>query len=349
MLDRLYVEQRNWGARIHETTVQGIRAIVLENERLRLTLLAGKGSDLVELNYKPLDLDFVWLAPGGVRDPNRFAATGADSKAEFRENYPGGWQEILPNGGLPSSHDGAEHGLHGDLYNVPWDVAVIEDSPDAVAVRFSVHARKSPLRLDKTVRLVCDEAGFRFDERLRNLSAVPVRAMWGHHITFGPPFLEPGSVISVPDGITVTPQAAPIGAAGRRLATMTPFPWPLDPANGVDLSVVPERGTPSDQAYLSGFDPDGAWYEVRRQTDGIGARIEWDGRAMPFLWFWQEFGAPAGYPWYGRNDTVGLEPFSSFPNLGIAEAVGNGTALTLAPHAELAFWLRMAVVGGVGP
>src|SRR5690606_4958017 len=59
--------QRNWGARLHEIVVHGLRAVVLENERLRVTLLADKGTDLVELNDKRRDLDYVWLAPNGVR------------------------------------------------------------------------------------------------------------------------------------------------------------------------------------------------------------------------------------------------------------------------------------------
>jgi hypothetical protein len=50
---------------------------------------------------------------------------------------------------------------------------------------------------------------------------------------------------------------------------------------------------------------------------------------MPYLWFWQEFGATQGYPWYGRHYNIGLEPFSSYPTSGLAEAVRNGTALTI--------------------
>jgi hypothetical protein len=50
---------------------------------------------------------------------------------------------------------------------------------------------------------------------------------------------------------------------------------------------------------------------------------------MPYLWFWQEFGASRFYPWYGRNYNVGLEPFSSHPTNGIEEAIENGSALSV--------------------
>jgi hypothetical protein len=60
---------RNWGARVHEIAVAGVRAVVLENELLRVTVLAGLGSDVIEFCYKPRDLDATWLSPGGLRDP----------------------------------------------------------------------------------------------------------------------------------------------------------------------------------------------------------------------------------------------------------------------------------------
>jgi hypothetical protein len=65
---------------------------------------------------------------------------------------------------------------------------------------------------------------------------------------------------------------------------------------------------------------------------------------MPFVWYWQEFGGTTGYPWYGRNYNVGLEPFSSAPSLGLAEAAANGSALTLEPGEERRFWLSMNVI-----
>ena len=98
---RRHRRQRNWGARVHETTHYGIDAVVLENAKLRVTVLAGKGTDIVELNYKPLDVDFAPVSPGGVRVPR------TDQGDAFMDHYPGGWQEVLPNGGVPGTHAGA--------------------------------------------------------------------------------------------------------------------------------------------------------------------------------------------------------------------------------------------------
>ena len=39
--------------------------MVLQNELLRVTVLAGRGADIVEFLYKPLDVDFMWANPSG--------------------------------------------------------------------------------------------------------------------------------------------------------------------------------------------------------------------------------------------------------------------------------------------
>lgn len=325
-------------------TYHGIRTFILENELLRIGVLAGKGTDIVELNYKPRDLDLAWLAPGGVRNPITFAPTSSDSRSPFRENYPGGWQEIFPSGGAPSSFNGADYPQHGEVFNVPWDVVIVEDTEEVIAVRFSVRTRKSPFLLEKTIHLQSGAAGFLIEEKLSNVSPVTAQAMWGHHITFGPPFLSPGCRIRLPDGIIVTPHPEAVAPGGRRVSTTDPFPWPHDPGNGADLSLIPDRRSPSDVVYLSGFRDGDAWYEIMQEENGMGSRVEWDSSQMPFLWYWQEFGASTGYPWYGRNYNIGLEPFSSHPSHGLAEAAANGSALCLEPGQERTFWLKMNVL-----
>jgi hypothetical protein len=46
---------------------------------------------------------------------------------------------------------------------------------------------------------------------------------------------------------------------------------------------------------------------------------------------WQVYGGHHDYPWYGRTYNCALEPFTSWPPAGIANAVANDTALILDP------------------
>ncbi len=347
MKEDLYRPQRNWGARILEYRYKGLRAVFLENELLRVGIIADKGTDVFEFNYKPKDMDFVWLTAGGVRNPTSYLSTSSDPLATFMDYYPGGWQEIFPNGGAPSSYLGAQFGQHGEVSNLPWDYEIVEDRQDAVAVRFSVRTQKTPFYLEKELRLLSGESTLRVEETLTNESEASLHAMWGHHIAFGRPFLEEGCRIRLPEGATVVPHDEPIHPKGRRVMGGRNYAWPFvegKPGKEVDLSVLPERGTLSEMLYLT--DLSGGWYEVESREQRLGLRVEWDVDQMPYLWFWQEYGASEFYPWYGRHYNIGLEPFSSFPTNGLQEAVNNGTALFLGARERRHFSLQVEVLDG---
>lgn len=326
--------RRNWGCRIHEITLAGLRAIVLENELLRVTVLADKGGDIVEFCHKPRDRDFAWLAPRGLRDPRDIAGGAADDAALFHDQYEGGWQEIFPNGGAPATYRGAALAQHGEVAELPWDAVVVTDDPAQVAVRLTVRTRRFPFRLAKTFRLVSGEPTLVIEEELRNESGVDLDAMWGHHIVFGAPFLRPGARIRMPAGVRVIPHETAINPPERRVSEAGP--WPV-PDGTTDLSVVPEPGTPSDIVYLTGFLE--GWYEV---ADAL--RVEWDTEVLPYVWMWQELGAWRDYPWWGEAYVVGLEPFSSIPTNGLAEAVENGSALRVPAGGCRTLWLRATVL-----
>jgi hypothetical protein len=344
---RKHRPSRNWGARVHEITWAGMDALVLENELLRVTVLAGKGGDIAEFCYKPRDMDFVWLSPDGLRDPRDVGGGAGDDTAAFLDSYEGGWQEVLPNGGAPSTYEGAAFAQHGEVAGLPWDASIEADDAGEVAVRLTVRARRMPLRVTKTLRLRSGEAELLVQEELVNESGVELRAMWGHHIVFGAPFLRPGHRITLPDGARVVPHETAIAPGGRRVRAGGPHEWPRVPADGggvVDLGVVPGYGAPSEIVYLTGLEE--GRYEVADPADGLGMRVRWDVSVLPHLWLWQELGATTGHPWWGRAYVMGLEPFAGYPTDGLAAAAANGTALTLGPHGTRSLWLRAGVIGG---
>lgn len=345
----IHRRQRNWGCRVHETELYGIRTVVLENDLIRTSFLAGKGSDLIEFDYKPRGMDFAWLAPGGIRNPLELHSTAPDPLGTFIDVYPGGWQDIFPNAGAASRWAGAVYGQHGEVSALPWDVEIATDTEEEVAVRFMLRGIKAPCTLVKVVRLRLGQPEIEVEESVTNDCPVPFQAMWGQHITFGRPFLEAGVRIRLPKGIRAQPHDVAVGGSGRRAASTAAFEWPIGigaSGQSEDFSVVPPQGTASDLFYLSGFPEGSAWYEVVNLATGLGMRIEWDAQTLPYLWYWQEFGATIDYPWYGRMFTIGLEPSSSFPTNGLPDAVANGSAIELAPGETRSYWLRARVLEG---
>lgn len=333
--------RRNWGARIREYEREGRRVVFLENRLLRVGIDAGRGTEVFECCYKPRDVD---LAP--ITRPDRVPlGTTPDPEMAFVDTYAGGWQEVFPNAGAPSLHAGVRYGQHDEVWRLPWSYDVLADDEREVAVSFTVTTQRMPFRLTKEVRLREGVARLEHRWRVENLSPVPLHATWGHHIAFGPPFLREGCRVEVPDGVEVIPHAGPLHPEGRRVEAER-CRWPLARAAGggeVDLSRIPGPGAPSDIVYLTGF-PEG-WYELT-DPGGLGVRVEWDAAVLPYLWFWQEFGATRGYPWYGRLHTIGLEPSSSWPTNGLAEAVANGSALLFEGGACRRLELAMEVRDG---
>ena len=73
----------------------------MENELLRVTVLADKGADIFEFVHKPSDTDFMWRTPWGVRDPSLFIPSTGWGEGVWHDMYEGGWQTIAPTGGYP--------------------------------------------------------------------------------------------------------------------------------------------------------------------------------------------------------------------------------------------------------
>lgn len=320
-------EWRSHGARIRVGSVHGLETVTLENAHLRITVAPTKGCEIVECVDKSTDTDYCSYDVDGPLPTDRSLSLAPSPEGAFHDSYSGGWQLIFPSGGMPNHYRGAALGQHAEAATRPWTFTVEADSADAVTVRFDTTLVRLPYALSRTVHLAGDAATVEIRESATNRAPVLVEAMWGQHITLGRPFLRPGQVISLPQGVTVHPHR---GHGFDWLDRDVDQLWPhvtLTGGGEADLSRVPGDDAPSEVLYLSGFD-DG-WYEV---VDGDRVfRIEWDATVLPYLWLWREFGASTDYPFWGRTYALGLEPFSSMPTEGLRSAVGNDTALRFEP------------------
>lgn len=327
-------QPRNHGCRISDAwTVEGMRTIILENELLRVVVLVDKGSDIVEFRYKPHDLDFLFLSPNGLRNPYR-AMPSAPTASPFIDYYSGGWNEIVPNGGPHAVHQGAEHGQHGEVSLIPWEYALVEDSPERVVVRLWVRPLRTPLFLEKTLSLMPGQARLNIEERLTNEGGETLDVMWGQHIAFGRPFLDEGAVITSPAQRLLVHESIP-GYEPRRFQPEADVRWPYVAApdgTPTDARLVPAVGAASAQemAYLTSMEE--GWYAITNPVRRVGFGIQFDPKLYRYVWYWQQLGNVAsGYPWWSRTHTIALEPWTSYPTSGLAQAVANGTALKLEP------------------
>lgn len=337
--------KRNSGCRITDNLYFGeIPALVIENQFLRLTILVGRGADVVECLYKPDDLDFAWLTQWGI--PTKSIPTDYEANVDsFLNGYPGGWQSIFPNGGAPCSVSGIDFAQHDEVALLPWEYEILQDSDEVCEVKFTVKTKKTPFLVSKTFLLRNGAAKCVVTEEIENLSSQPQRAMWGFHISFGAPFLDTKSHIRLPNSVTVIPHAEAIASTGRRIDRIENFSWPIFKMNSgheIDFSQLPDRGTASEMLYLTEFEE--GWYQIENPDSKLGMKVSWDLALMPYLWFWQEYGSSSEYPWFGKHYNIGLEPFSSFPTNGLAEAIKNETALTFSAREKKTSVMGIEVV-----
>ena len=200
-----------------------MRTLVLENQQLRLVSLLDKGSDIIELVYKPLDVDVIFHAPTGYQKPGSFVGTSSRSEGAFMEYYGGGWQDILPfAGNEPVRHRFGEWGMHGETPLLPWDATIEKDSPVEVTAKLTVNVPRYPFHVEKWITLDDNSATVRIREKVVNTSNQTLEYCWLHHPTLGSPLIAPDTKVTVPAEKVVIDKAEPWG----RLKAETSYKWP---------------------------------------------------------------------------------------------------------------------------
>lgn len=305
---------------------RGWRLHVVENDDVRVEVLAERGATITSLRDLRTGIDVLWRPRWGIPHRDRVDLPGS-SEAVAMGRYPGGWNTLFPNAGAATTEHGVEWPMHGEVWLTPFEV---EADADGLVGR-GVLVR-SPFEFVRRIRL--EGPRVVVSETAINLGAVPVDAIWNQHPAFGAPLLGPTSRVVTSARTIHVDRADP-----RSDPTRLSFPWPVAelPGNGVvDLSEPPEaRSGTSRRAFLGDFDG-GAVLGIRNPERDLEARVEWDAATLPYAWYWLEAGGRAGFPWFGAEYVLGLEPCTSFPTGGIAAIRElTGTHLTFAPGEAL--------------
>ena len=183
-----------------EFIYEGYRCVALENEKLRVTFVADKGTDIYEFLYKPRDVDFMWRTRVGLAtalalrpvQPSRIRR----AHGLLRRRVAGAVSELRH---ALRSIRARRSGQHGEVLLLPWRYAITKDDPDEIEVRFDVRTVRTPFHLVKTVTLRRNEAALRIHERVTNEGGQEVDFTWGHHPAFGWPFIDEHCRVDLPD------------------------------------------------------------------------------------------------------------------------------------------------------
>lgn len=338
-----------------DQNLNGMSLLVMENEFVRISILPEKGADIYEFILKATQQDLLWKSPFGVRNTARYVPPGTDTFGSFIELYEGGWQDVFPNGGTPCHYKGAHLGLNGEACTLPWSYRIQDSGPEAASVIFETMTYQTPFRLTKTLSLKRNLPYLTISESITNEAFEPMDFMWGQHLAFDGALLRSGGwQLEVPCATFETnttsildPHKKPPGMRINRFPLDGCFEWPI--AKGTNRNSINASHFPAsdekccDILYLK--DLRAGWFALINREVNIGFALYWPLEVFPYVWYWQNFHGSFGYPWYGRANVVAIEPFTSYPALGLAEAVARGTQRVLAPGERItAEFKAMAVL-----
>jgi hypothetical protein len=310
-------------ARVGWREERGWRLRVLENEVLRLEVLGERGATITSLRDLRTGHELLWRPRWGIPHRDRIELPGS-SEAVAMGHYAGGWNTLFPNAGAATAEEGVEWPMHGEVWVTPFDLERSEGCLEYRAVLV-----RSPFEFVRRIALEGNRVTV--TETARNLGASTIEVVWNQHPAFGSPLLGPEARISSTATVVHPDIHDP------RVDLRAPRPsWPehRPPGEGaVDLSIPPgPRSGVSRRAFLGGFAEERAVVAIDNPESGLSARIEWDPEGFPYAWYWLEAGGRAGFPWFGAEYVLGVEPCTSYPTGGIGVIrETSGTQLAIPP------------------
>ena len=290
-----------------ETMFHGRRAASIENDRLRVTVLA-EGGHLAEVFHKQSGVSPLWVPPWPSIEPSAF-------QPDAGGRYGDGVESKLLSGimghnlcldvfGGPSAEEAAAGlGVHGES---SVDRYAIEPAGDGLVMRVLLPI--AGLRFVR--RLTLDGETVRISERVENLAATDRPIAWTQHVTLGPPFLARGTTKFLASATKSMVYDQPFGAHDYLVAGAE-FDWPLAPRSGggqADLTVYNDAS--SSCAYTAHLmDPSradayfAAWSPASRLLFGY----VWKTADFPWMGIWEENRNRTHAPWNGETITRGME------------------------------------------
>ena len=148
-----------------EWTLRGFAAVLLENSRLRTTILPGHGAKVWEFSSKRAGRDLLYHHP-------RFDVRPPVFGLNIDDWWTGGIDEVAPTG-HPCVVGGEQLPNLGEFWSQPWRHEIEASGPDVARVHFSAGGVISPLRIDRWMELRPDEPFVRSRHRLTNVGFEP--------------------------------------------------------------------------------------------------------------------------------------------------------------------------------
>lgn len=306
---------------------RGLRALVLENERVRVAVLPELGAKVWEFVDKRAGRNWIWQHP-------RIEPRAVPPGVPYDDVWCGGWDDLFPSNSA-CRHAGEAYPDHGELWAVPWTWEALASGPREVRVRLTRLGSVTPTRHEKVLTLRAGEPFLRIAYEVANMGGAPIDCLWDLHV---PLAISPGDRIDLPArDVVVDPDfRARFGKGVER------FCWPRGAAakgwRGDARIVPPPSARLADMWY--GTNLAGGWCALTdpKRRQGFGLVFPRD--VFNTVWVFATYGG-----WRGLYTAI-LEPCTGWPH-ALDAAAKQGTCARIPPGRTLRADVRAVVYGGV--
>lgn len=305
----------------------GVQALVLENDRLRVVVLPELGGKVWQITDRHTGRDLLWQNPRVTARPVPFGSV-------YDDVFFGGWDELFPND-VPEELDGEPFPDHGELWASAWEWRIDMQGPDAVSVTLSLQTPISACRFSKSLTLTDGASHLNVAWRIENQSGQDLPYLWKQHVAV--PVGEPATLGMGARSMYVEGFGKPrAGRAGTR------YEWPHlvdDTGERHDM-----RPTLAGKSQVSEFqyatELDAGWCAVT-YADGSGIGLAFDAEVFRSCWTFASFGG------WRAHEVLILEPCTGYP-ISVAEGVADGSHQILPAGAVIETELAMVAYDGMG-
>jgi hypothetical protein len=294
---------------------RGRRADVIENDRLRVTVLEG-GGHIAEIFDKATGVNPLWAPPWSSIEPEEFDHSRhpgfGSSPAESRLLSAIMGHNLCLDffGGPSAAEEAAGLSAHGE-----GSIATYEIRHDRATLVMRAALPIAQLSIERQIAL--HGAAVRIQETVQNLAGFDRPLGWTQHVTLGPPFLERGVTEF---RVSATRSKTFEGAFGPAdyLTPDAEFDWPMAPAiGGGRADLRRSSSAPSSSAYTAHLmDPTQprAYFVAHSARRQLAFGYIWNRADFPWLGIWEENASRTTSPWNGAGLTRGMEfGVSPFP------------------------------------
>lgn len=291
------------------TLYRGRRAVQLESDAVRLTVLA-EGGHIAELLHKPSGVNPLWTPPWPSIEPSAYDPA---KHVEYGQGADGlllcgimGHNLCMDIFGGPSEEEvAAGMTAHGEASAAAFDISV-----RGAVLTARATFREAGLGFERSIRFESPNV-LRITEEVENLTAWDRPIGWTQHVTLGEPFVEPGVTEFRASATRSKVFEGDFAGDKGYMESGAEFDWPNVPRTGggaVDMRTV--VNLPVSGAYSTHLmDPrrEDSFFLAWNPKSKVLAGYVWKRTDFPWLGIWEENCSRTGPPWNGRTIARGME------------------------------------------